>query len=302
MRLPKADFFIDKIFFIVNISLVLKVMDMEKEDNLEEKSLEWLIEFLEVNQKLSLPEELRQRALKQIFQYLLQGIPPTRKDYYEIKNKALKKLIDSGDSHLIFRVIREIDLPAEKRIQQIKKLLEKELIWTYLLLRDTPLPLNLQEMALDRIHSTIEPEHITPLASEIIQEILGDKWIILSKKIENEINHFADLSVRPFVGTTPSHWFFRTVNEITVFRDARWFVFDREERLINQQKIITGALLVLQFGEDLSERVILFKDTTTPDFKGYAYMADPRANTVEEAIAYGYQLDPEKFKGFFVEK
>jgi hypothetical protein len=36
--------------------------------------------------------------------------------------------------------------------------------------------------------------------------------------------------------------------------------------------------------------------------RSFAFKIDPRARDVNEAIAYGFQLDPSKFKGFSIEK
>jgi len=48
------------------------------------------------------------------------------------------------------------------------------------------------------------------------------------------------------------------------------------------------------------ETVVLLKDVSYPE-KGYAIRVPPYTNTVSEAIAWMYQQDPQKFKGFDIE-
>lgn len=216
----------------------------------------------------------------------------------EMVKQGIEKIFASGNAVLILKIIKELNIPKEQKLQQLEKILAKEdpAVAYSILINISDLPLDLQEKAFEIIHK-IKTEEISPLALEVIEEILGQKWIIITSELREKI--------REFERGLPLPYGFQRINEIPVFPGERWFIRDIEKRIVKGKEIITGALLwrpvvrVLSEGPEF-EQVILLLDLG--NFKGYAYLTNPRAKTVEEAIAYGYQLDPEKFKGFFVEK
>jgi hypothetical protein len=216
----------------------------------------------------------------------------------EMVKQGIEKIFASKDDVLILRILKEFNISKEQRLQQLEKILAKEdpAVAYSILINISDPPLDLQERAFEIIHK-IKTEEISPLALEVIEEILGQKWIIITPEFSRKI--------REFDRDLPLPYGFQRINEIPVFPGGKWFIRDIEKRIVKGKEIVTGALLwrplvrVLSEGPE-AEQVILLLDLG--NFKGYAYLTNPRAKTVEEAIAYGYQLDPEKFRGFLIEK
>lgn len=212
----------------------------------------------------------------------------------ELEKEGIKKVIASKESVFIYYLLRNFDLPQHQKIQVIEALLsQKNYAYSYLILRNIPnLPIDLQEEAIKIIQSKTKAEEITPGALKAIQQILGQRWISLNSTLREKVKGIDSDS-------TPGWRFERIGDEIPVFQNALWFLRDREQRIINEKTVTTGALLWLK-NHGYNFQVILLLDPS--NFKGYAYQADPEAKTVAEALAYAFQLDPEKFKGFTEEK
>lgn len=212
----------------------------------------------------------------------------------ELEQEGIKKVVASKEFVFIYSLLRNLDLPQHQKIQAIEALLsQKNPAYSYLILRNIPnLPIDLEKEMIQIIKSETKAEEITPLTLEAIKQILGQRWILMTsilrkqiKEIDNDIN--------------PDWRFERIGNEIPVFENTLWFLRDREQKAINDKTMTTGALLWVEHHRD-NFQVILLLDPS--NFKGYAYQADPKAKTVKEALAYAFQLDPEKFKGFVEEK
>jgi hypothetical protein len=198
----------------------------------------------------------------------------------EIIKKGIEKIFASGNAIPILKIIKEFNIPKEQKLQQLEKILAKEgpAIAYFVLINLPDLPLDLQEKAFETIHE-IETEEVSPLALDVIEAILGDKWIIITAELRKKI--------REFYLDLPLPFRFRRINEIPVFPGEKWFVRDIEKRIVKGKEIITGALLWRPVVRALSEgpefeQVILLLDLG--NFKGYAYLADPRAKTVEEQL------------------
>jgi hypothetical protein len=214
----------------------------------------------------------------------------------EIKERGINKLIYQGNFNEIFKVLPY--LPDRDRITQIQRFLsKKDSKWALAILvrYGENLPISIKKKIFQILRST-PPLLISPFAQQIITEFLGESWLWVSEIIIQERlfeNYYAIRNLLEEIGE--AH--FQRINGIPVFRDLPWSVCDIEKKRIGNQKIITGALLRVVADSEITQ-VLLLKDSRG----SYAYRTHPRARTVKEAIAYGFQLDPSKFKGFVEEK
>lgn len=224
----------------------------------------------------------------------LKTFPKISQSMEELRDRCIQRLLTNPRSWLP-EVFAEFEFPINQKLEIIKKAFanHKEMI-AFLILRYIPgMPEDLQEEYFDHLHSVEKPKNITAPALNIIEKICGKRYIILTKEILSKLTDKIDRIDDDF----------QRINEVPLFPDREWFLKDTEEKMIAGEIITTGALLCLIQAGDTQRRVqqlILLRDSSAQ--KSYVYRADPRAKTVEEAIAYGYQLDPEKFKGFIVEK
>jgi len=224
-------------------------------------------------------------------------------NFKKLKLLAIKRLKERMEEIIevitlkqVFSLIRDSDLLWKQKLKLLRKILnqknldEGHLILAYSILRDSKFPLDLQEKAMEVLHSQ-QTRYISRPVLKIIKKILRRRWVPMTEEFATSLSE-----------TGMIDWprlRFQRVNEIPVFPDRRWRIIDIEEKISGNRKTITGALL--RYGRlNQGEQVILLLDLDK--FNGYAFRADPRAKTVEEAIAYGYQLDPGKFKGFAIEK
>ena len=218
----------------------------------------------------------------------------------ELEKEGIKKVIASKESVFIYYLLRNFDLPQHQKIQVIEALLsQKNYAYSYLILRNiSNLPIDLQEEAIEIIRSKTKPKpkpkpkEITSLALKAIQQTLGPKWILMTYDLREQIKEIDKDS-------SPDWRFERIGDEIPVVQDTLWFLRDREQRVIGDKTMTTGALLWIDHHRH-NFQVILLLDPS--NFKGYAYQANPEAKTVAEALAYAFQLEPKKFKGFVEEK
>ncbi len=216
----------------------------------------------------------------------------------ELEEEGIKKVVASKELVFIYPLLIKLDFPEHQKIQAIEILLsQKNPAYSYLILRNIPnLPIDLQEEAIEIIRSKTKPKpkpkEITSLALKAIQQTLGPKWILMTYDLREQIKEIDKDS-------SPDWRFERIGDEIPVFQDTLWFLRDREQRVIDDKTMTTGALLWIDHHRD-NFQVILLLDPS--NFKGYAYQANPEAKTVAEALAYAFELDPEKFEGFVEEK
>ena len=276
-------------------------------ENLNEKFKRILKKFLvskdpEILQwLLSLPsgfEEIEKSAREKIIAgnniELILGVLKRKKLSSDLEQEGIKKVVASKEFRLIYFVLRNFDLPQHQKIQAIEVLLsQRSSAYSYLILRNTTnLPMDLQEEAIKIIKSKTKAEKITCLTLEAIQQILGQKWILMTSDLRKQVEKIDNNS-------NPNWRFERIGNEIPVFQDTLWFLRDREQKTIDDKTMTTGALLWSKHHSN-DFQVILLLDPS--NLKGYAYQANPEAKTVAEALAYAFQLEPEKFKGFTEEK
>lgn len=243
-------------------------------------------------------EEIGKSAVEKIIAgndiELISRVLKSKKLPSEIEQEGIKKVVASKEFRLIYSVLIIFDLPQHQKIQAIEALLsQKNPAYSYLILRNIPnLPIDLEKEMIQIIKSETKAEEITSLTLEAIKQILGQRWILMTYALRKQIEEI-DNDINP-------DWRFERIgNEIPVFENTLWFLRDREQKAINDKTMTTGALLWVEHHRD-NFQVILLLDPS--NFKGYAYQADPKAKTVKEALAYAFQLEPEKFKGFVEEK
>jgi hypothetical protein len=226
----------------------------------------------------------------------------------EIRSKAIKsvmKIIDAQFAGQRFRWVYELLihkdlLSSEERTECIKKILSKRVLcWTYLILSLPDLPSDLKEEALSFLRKKTIKGIKSPWLRRLLNKVLQKKWFLLTNDIiQNVLMINEDLLL--------GNGFVRRLDNgnIIAFAYTAWSVSNIEkEKTIKGRRVITKVLLSVDriVGGAPSEKVILLRDPNNLQ-QSFAYRTNPRARTVEEALAYCFQLDPEKFKGFLVEK
>lgn len=252
------------------------------------------------------------------------------------REKAKKKIIDGKDPYPVYYLLSKFSFAEEEKRDALAKIISSNdagLIYLALL-QIEGWSLDFQEKALNFLRSfeyrapreeiiESKPTEMTSPVIDVIESIFGDKWILYSRALKRALwetygktynyqNADFNKSIREdyeFHESSENYLyrhFWRTRDGIPVFRDVLWFLRDLEKKEIAGIKLVTGALLY--FAPTIDRHVtreplqVLLLLNLNGGSKGYAFLANPRARTVKEAIAYGCQIDPEKFKGFLVEK
>lgn len=126
----------------------------------------------------------------------------------------------------------------------------------------------------------------TPEARKVIEAFFGENYVVMAG-----IGVIAWEWRRYWPGL--GYCYFRMRDQTPVFPNYWWEVVERRER-----GEFAEALLASRFiGGRVREKVILLKDKND----AYAYLVPPPAQTLNEALALFYGLDPEEFEGFDVE-
>jgi hypothetical protein len=222
----------------------------------------------------------------------------------DVRKIGIERIIASENPYFLYGLLRKFKFSKEERISFIKKILsKKEPGAAYLVIRDFPnLSPDLRSMALSRCHST-KIENITPLALNVIKEVLGQEWIIYSEDIKTKAKAITD-----YLGLRAREWNydrdFRRMNDIIPeFIDEEWVVIDIENKTIDDQEVIIRALLTInRVRPSRAEKVFLWRDPSNLQERG-AYLANPESQTIEEEMRHGFGIeDGKNFPGFLVEK
>jgi hypothetical protein len=313
----EKNFFINYIF--PNFRLVKKELEklfLNLMDSLANHEYEWIIDNLPSQfRKVKLSALNKQLASGNFFVLFdaIEGIkklfPRKMPPAMEIaRDRAMEQILEQVEFNEYFdKLFTSFKFSPQKRLELIRnafakpkegRKLRKE-VMSYLVLRLVPeLPDSEKEEYFDYLHATENPKQITPQALKVIRAICGKKYIILTRELSDDLrNRIEDFTFD-----------FHRMNDIPVIDDIDWFVRDTEQKIIGNEIVPTSVLLCREFMERnefssrprRKEQLILLYDSNLGE--GFVYKTDPRNNTVEEAIARGYSLDPEKFKGFLVEK
>jgi DNA-binding transcriptional ArsR family regulator len=246
--------------------------------------------------------KLRFNDLRLLYEIILFPDTPPK-----IREEAKKKMKESKNCYYLYLLLKRNVFSEKEKNEILEMIFSTNVLLSYLALISIPCPKELVEKALKILPT--KAKEVPPFIQRVIKIFFGDQIVfydsltmhnilweenvrkILSKELISEIKQ--DIRV-PY-----PQGFLRTINEVPIFNDVKWLLCDLQEKEINGEKIITAALLshpTLPYEPD--RKVILLRDSRG----SYVYRAHPRANSVSQAIAYGFQLDPSKFKGFVEEK
>ena len=243
--------------------------------------------------------------LKRVAREILFTDPPKYEDkYWRLRKiEALKVLLSELNKKEIEEAVKAI-LRAPRRPNSISVLVQA----SYLLCQ-LPLPEGLKKEILELNHSFFLG---TKRAKEVIDQILPI-WFVASD---------------PFLSHQERFW--RDENQVPIFHISSvlwenltrlWYLWDLRDQnskgaLISlfyfklrkpwkREKIMESSLEEFQkqgllSAQQILETVVLLKDVSYPQ-KGYAIRVPPETQTVHQAIAWMYQQDPKRFKGFDIE-
>lgn len=200
----------------------------------------------------------------------------------DLKNLLISKILDSQDFYLYRRLLyiesegtlsREIREEIGRRILASRK--RKATVHAagcLIFCRRTDFSDKLWMSLIRQTHSLWRR---TREAKQIIESFFGDNYIVDSR---------AGWRGRAFL----------RVDRIPVFMNREWEVFGVQERSEKPSETLLGCTWKDWLGRPIIIRVLLVRDR----LGSYAYQVDPQAETVMEAIAFLYGLDPAKFQGF----
>ena len=172
----------------------------------------------------------------------------------------------------------------------------------YTILMEAPdLPEELLRKGVEKIFTNLEDRNLTEWTSKLwfvpnLPEDLKNKFLRLNHKhscVSKEVKESLDRFLPVWLTTGFVSPFFEETAGVFLFSDADgWKLLDRNER---------GALLYIcrQYANPTSSMVVLLPDVNG-DAQGCAVEIEPLANTktVHQAIAWMYQQNAQKWKGF----
>ncbi|MDI6603378.1 MAG: hypothetical protein QME57_04740 [Patescibacteria group bacterium] len=220
----------------------------------------------------------------------------------DLKIQYLEKILESGKGWFYFEALgiyyevlgkfsEHDEVPGELKRKYLEKILEPEALLQalvfmkstvtdyrslshellpYALLRNFPnLPERLKFLLRERTWSLWRG---TKETLQIIESFFGNNYMIVPR--------------------FNIYFLFDRVNndQTPVFPNIIWKIFDTAGK-----ETLTEALIGPYWGHYHSQvRILLLRDAQS----SYAYQVPPQANSVREAIAWFYGLDPVKFQGF----